>query len=350
MFSFREIAKIKGVTKNVVEHVKKNGAETKRKKLPEKYRKTSKRTDRIIVSVTLKNRNKSSATILGILKFCYNIKICNRTLRTRLKENGVFRCRKTKKFLLNPKMIAKRLKWAKKMRLSMTDWDWDNTAWSDESMIKWNLYYDEHVYRKRSEKFHPDCVDNAVKHPIQIMIWGVINSRGVGELMLSKSHFHTYYSKLSCIGALHFVEGSMNSEQYLKVLKDKVQPQMRQWFPRRRPPFRYMHDLAPCHRAKVVQRKLEQMRIPLLDWPSNSPDMNPIENVWKFLKKLVRDFLVNPANKKKFSRLTNIEYLKVAIAECWKSEKLNQIAINCCKSMKRRINALITARGRWTKY
>lgn len=68
----------------------------------------------------------------------------------------------------------------------MTEEDWDNVAWSDESMIKWNLYYNTHVYRKKSEKYHPECVDNAVKHPQQIMIWGVINSRGVGELIYLK--------------------------------------------------------------------------------------------------------------------------------------------------------------------
>lgn len=159
-------------------HVKKFGVEVCRKKT--KKRKTSKRTDRLIVKVVVKNRSKSADNILRYLNSYYNVQISKRTLRRRLREAGINYCRKTKKFLLNDKMMAKRLKWARKMRLSMSDEDWDNTAWSDESMIKWNLYYNSHVYRKKSEKYHRDCVDNAVKHPLQIMIWGVINSRGVG--------------------------------------------------------------------------------------------------------------------------------------------------------------------------
>lgn len=181
MYTQQKIATMRGVSVDVVRHVKKNGVETKRRKVPENHRKTSKRTDRLIVSLTLKNRQKSAAFLLRILKSYYNVNICKNTLRSRLKEAGIRYCRKTKKFLLNAKMMAKRLKWARMMKTSMAEEDWDNVAWSDESMIKWNLYYNTHVYRKKCEKYHPECVDNAVKHPKQIMIWGVINSRGIGK-------------------------------------------------------------------------------------------------------------------------------------------------------------------------
>lgn len=126
----------------------------------------------------------------------------------------------------------------------------------------------------------------------------------------------------------------MNKEQYKVVLNEKVAPQMHEWFPRRRQKFTYMHDLAPCHRAIVIQKELEKLKIPLLEWPSNSPDMNPIENVWRRLKELVRDFLVDPQNQVQFSRLSTLDYLKVAISACWESEEIKQMAI----------------KGAWTKY
>ena len=34
-----------------------------------------------------------------------------------------------------------------------------------------------------------------------------------------------------------------------------------------------------------LKNLLASQKIPLLDWPGNSPDLNPIENVWQLLKK-----------------------------------------------------------------
>ena len=36
-----------------------------------------------------------------------------------------------------------------------------------------------------------------------------------------------------------------------------------------------MHDGAPCHRAKIVSKFLKNMKIGILDWPGNSPDIKP---------------------------------------------------------------------------
>ena len=46
-----------------------------------------------------------------------------------------------------------------------------------------------------------------------------------------------------------------------------------------------MQDGAPCHTAKSIKNLLATQKIPLLDWPGNSPNLNPIENVCKLLKR-----------------------------------------------------------------
>ena len=43
----------------------------------------------------------------------------------------------------------------------------------------------------------------------------------------------------------------------------------------------FMHDSAPCYKAKKVTRFLEQQQINVLEWPGNSPDLNPIKNCWR---------------------------------------------------------------------
>ena len=46
-----------------------------------------------------------------------------------------------------------------------------------------------------------------------------------------------------------------------------------------------MQDNAPCHKTNLVLNFLQENNISTLDWPPQSPDMNPIENLWSIIKK-----------------------------------------------------------------
>ena len=49
----------------------------------------------------------------------------------------------------------------------------------------------------------------------------------------------------------------------------------------------YKHDNAPAHNARLTVNFLATNRIPVLDWPSLSPDMSPIEHVWDELTRRI---------------------------------------------------------------
>ncbi|GFX62426.1 hypothetical protein TNCV_1381511 [Trichonephila clavipes] len=49
---------------------------------------------------------------------------------------------------------------------------------------------------------------------------------------------------------------------------------LEEWFPNGEP-YIFMQDGAPCHAAPSIKSFLAEQNIPLLDWPCNSPDMNP---------------------------------------------------------------------------
>ncbi|CAG4982348.1 unnamed protein product [Parnassius apollo] len=87
------------------------------------------------------------------------------------------------------------------------------------------------------KKFKEDCIVERVKHPLSIMIWGVISAKGNGRL--------------------YIVENTMGQDQYIKVLSEKLIPQTSEWFPNK--DFLFMHDSAPCHKAKKVTKFLNEI-------------------------------------------------------------------------------------------
>ncbi len=102
--------------------------------------------------------------------------------------------------------------------------------------------------------------------------------------------------------------------------------------------FIFQQDLAPAHTAKGTKSWFNDHGVTVLDWPANSPDLNPIENLWGIVKRKMRD-----------TRPNNTDELKATVKETWASIPPQQ----CHKlitSMPRWIEAVIKAKGAPTKY
>ncbi len=95
----------------------------------------------------------------------------------------------------------------------------------------------------------------------------------------------------------------------------------------------FQQDLAPAHTAKGTKSWFNDHDVTVLDWPANSPDLNPIENLWGIVRRKMRD-----------TRPNNADELKATVKETWASIPPQQ----CHKlitSMPRRIEAVIKAKG-----
>uniref|UniRef100_A0A9J7XDV8 Tc1-like transposase DDE domain-containing protein n=1 Tax=Cyprinus carpio carpio TaxID=630221 RepID=A0A9J7XDV8_CYPCA len=102
--------------------------------------------------------------------------------------------------------------------------------------------------------------------------------------------------------------------------------------------FVFQHDLAPAHSAKTTGKWFTDQGITVLNWPANSPDLNPIENLWDIVKRKLRD-----------TRPNTLDELKAAIEASWASITPQQCH-RLIASMPRRIEAVISAKGFPTKY
>ncbi len=60
--------------------------------------------------------------------------------------------------------------------------------------------------------------------------------------------------------------------------------------------FYFQHDNDPKHTSKFYNKYLEFQEINTLDWPTQSPDLNPIEHVWALIKTKLREFYAKNKN------------------------------------------------------
>ena len=85
---------------------------------------------------------------------------------------------------------------------------------------------------------------------------------------------------------LVFVDrGTLNAQRYIEeILKDPVLP----FAPFLGQNFLLVQDNARLHSARCIMQYLQEVGIRTLDWPTRSPDLNPIEHVWDMLGRNVR--------------------------------------------------------------
>ena len=97
-------------------------------------------------------------------------------------------------------------------------------------------------------------------------------------------------------------------------------------------------DNAQIHRTLDALRFYKKKNIVVIDWPVYSPDLNPIENVWAYIKRKL--------SAKKFISMKQIE---TEIIKIWESIPKIQIE-KTCETIYDRIGDCIEMKGGLTNY
>ena len=224
-----------------------------------------------------------------------------------------------------------RLEWCRERKNKDASY-WERWVWSDE---KW--FY---LVCKKSGEYvwvYDDDMHNECryiprdKHPTKVLVWAAISASGRSGL-----HVFPTDAKVDAVEYQYCMDQcllpAIEDPEYL--FPDGVPDQ---WV--------YMQDGAPGHRAKSTTDWLRE-KLPNgcklndgVKWPAGSPDLNPIENLWNFFQNKVVD-----GDPKTFDEFKNI------LVDCWWQDISQEYIRNLYASMPRRIEAVLSADGKMTKY
>lgn len=239
------------------------------------------------------------------------------TIRKILRKSGYHGRVARKKPLVSEVNRKKRLEFANNNIDKDEAW-WNDVIFVDESPFSvFGQAGRVMVWRKVKEDMKIDNLQPTVKHGGgKVMVWGCMSAAGVGELV--------------------FIDGNMNKEQYLQILKQNLHKSAEKLGIRNT--FKFYQDNDPKHKSYIVRNWLLYNCPKVIDTPPQSPDCNPIENLWNELNRRLRKI---PVSSK--------EELKRRLKEEW-GRIDGTYTSRIVASMPRRLQHVIQQNGYPTRY
>ena len=203
--------------------------------------------------------------------------------------------------------IEKRLRFCTEHR----DDNWENTLFTDESRFATSPDSPVMWWTRKGEPVYA----TTVKFPFSIMVWGGIIGYRKTDLILCPKR--------------------LNARSYVEMLDDHGIPGFMQQCG---PDAIFQQDGATCHTARSTRRWFEATNIRLLDgWPSSSPDLSPIEQIWGITKR----FIIRRYGMK--TPLRN-DQLQGAVFDAYRNIEPRTLAI-LTRSVKFRVQLCIAREG-----
>lgn len=276
---------------------------------------TTARVDRAIIRPVIADPFSNAASIqrqLGDITNC-----STQTVRRRLDKAGYKQFVPAHKTRLTQRHKDQRLQWSIE-HLNWTALQWNSVLFSDESKFEIQRHHVRYVRRRIGERYKDENVEPQGNRGIgSVMVWSAFGHHGFTDVVI--------------------VDGRINADDYIALLQEHLLPRYRELVP---DGGYFMQDNAPIHNAHRTLTFLQEHNVNVLPWPSLSPDMNPIENVWAICKTELRN-----------RHVENVAQLTAAIREIWTAKLNDQLfRDNLCESMIQRVRQLHIARGSYTRY
>jgi transposase len=248
-------------------------------------------------------------------------RVSEATVRRALRRQGLVARIMRKKPALTKRHKALRLAWAKERR-NWTAADWERVIFSDESKVvlvncagrSWcwrgpgSNPYDERVVQP-TKKFGGGS----------LMVWGCMSSRGVGNLCR--------------------IYPIMTADVYVEILEHHMLSSKAWLLPHKNAPYVFQQDNDVKHTSRKTKEWLQRNHVDILSWPPQSPDLNPMENIWSVFKQRVREG----------AAITSVDRLWERMEDVWWGIEPDRCA-RLIATMPARVQAVIQAKGGHTRF
>ena len=223
-----------------------------------------------------------------------------------------------------PRLLARHRKKRLDFTLSHKDWtveDWKRVVWSDETKInrlgsdgrKW-------VWKKAGEGLSDRLVEGTVKFGGgSLMMWGCMLWDGVG-----------YACK---------IDGKMDGDLYVQILDVNLQASI-DFYNKTKDDIIFQQDNDPKHKCKKASKWFQDHEYNVIQWPAQSPDLNPIEHLWGILKRRLAGYEQEPRGMLELWDRVQVEWDRIEPEVCQ----------NPIESMTRCVEEVIRAKGGYTTY
>lgn len=249
---------------------------------------------------------------MSLLLERYNIALSKNSVWRAVRQAGLRARKRQRRPFLTDINKTRRLAFASKYRKQ----NWRTVLFSDEKTFElFASSHNQYIWTATSDGV-PALP--TVKHPPKLHVWGGISFYGKTEL--------------------YVFTGTMDSKFYKGILKERLLSDANSMFGGRS--WTFQQDGDPKHTSRRVQGWLEQnvRFIPKRDWPPNSPDLNPIENLWAYLQRQV--YAREPRTMSQLQRVIEEEWTNIPV-------EMVQRLVN---SMQRRLAAVIFNKGGHTSF
>ena len=222
-----------------------------------------------------------------------------------------------RKFYVSVENLLKRYLWG----LNFIDWrndDWEEIVFSDECKLFPQKLGTHWIRRKRGDKILRSFSQQREHYHggLEVMVWGAISFNGVGRLA-------RITERLNGPGYQRILDENLNFQGLFHG--DLI----------------FQQDNNPIHLSDPPWDWFQNNRICLLPWPSQSPDLNPIENLWGILEDRLWEMRYD---------VRDADDLWDEAQRIWYSDYIDNFIPRLYHSMENRVRDLITNFGMPVNY